>query len=490
MRRLAWAAKAFGELAAIEAKRSMRLSGRVFAFVATLALLSAAALGPQLGLYGQKANGDVDDWVGIFNGRSFLDSEELPRSAEMRFESSAADKLQKAKELAAKDFEQVERFDATIKMASKEKVTLSEAGRSLFFLMGAKPPAAPAIEAREPDLIGIAGDVPPHAWEVLSPGARARTVRFNGERKDAAEDFIHSHGRSKDKIVVAVVFGSAKASGPRRAQILVEKPEGGDNRDYFGARVWAAAWMAETLELERVDRARNAGAALSSLDPAPVTIVASRSAKEEKAGPTERELSSRAAMLAMLAIAVACAGFGGIGHGVRMEHRVEAGAFSSHAKSPLPAWVLSGSAAMGSAAGYCAPVALGIVAAFCASSAFSGGLGAGLAARGIIACAAGLAASCAIQGLGRVVFAPGRIQRFLGATMSAGGVLWAGLALVQLGSQRHGAATLGAGWIGDLAVGSDFFVALGGLIACAVAAMWAAHARIGRFERRSLGDKL
>lgn len=467
-----------------------RLGGAV-AFIGTLALLAAAALGPQLGIYGQKANGDVDDWLGVFNGRSFLDRGELPRSAEERHEFTPAAKLSRARELALKDFEQVERFDSAIKMAaSKEKITLEDSGRSLFFLIGAKPRAAPAIEARRPDVIGIAGDIPPHAWELLSPSERKVVDSFSGERKSAAESFIQSRGGNKDKIVVAVVFGSAKSSAPRRAKILIEKPEGGDNRNYFGARVWAAEWMAKTLVLERSDRASKAGVPVSNRDLRPFTTIVSRNAAAEKRPPDERELSSRATMLAMLAIAVITAGLGGIGHGARVERRIEAGALSSHAKSSLPAWALSGSAAMGSAAAVLIPVAAGIFAAFCISLAFSGGLGARQAAWGILACASGLAASCAIQGLGRVIFAPGRIQTMRGGVVVMGGGVWVVTALLEITAQRHGAATLGAGWIGDVAAGREVLAGLGGLIACAVVATWASHVRIGRFERRQLGDKL
>lgn len=91
-----WAvARAFYELAAIEARRSINWAASSLAFIATLALLIGASLGPQLGLYGIQADGDVDDWRGVFKGRSFLDPAERPRLAETSYEFSVAARLKK-----------------------------------------------------------------------------------------------------------------------------------------------------------------------------------------------------------------------------------------------------------------------------------------------------------------------------------------------------------------------------------------------------------
>lgn len=483
MTRIQESVQAFAVLAWIEATAALRSEKmKFFIFAATTcAFLSAAALGPLLGFYGQASDGDLSDPRGIFNGRSFLDSAER-RDSDIFVDASPSALLAQSQEgvfaeKAAMDFSGA--FVAAFEKGDLQ--SLSSAAQLL-------PQKSAASPLRPPDVIGVKGRVPTALLRLLSPEDRAKIVPMGQD--DSRSFMARRPGGSHGIALVAFFHSKSELREGKLADIRVEKPEGVDNDAYFGVRAWAAKWMADGIQAMRADELQDRGLSLEDVEPAPFKIAISKGS-----GASPRislpDLSARVAMLALFIISLSCAFLAALTVPVGWLGRYDDGSCSAHAKSPLASWALCLSFSVGMCLGILAPVASGIIGAWLFSFAFGGGLSLFLAIKGILACLASLVLLSTLQSLGCLFFSRpvARIAAMAGSlAFSTIGLL---LVVSLAGAQDAGSKPWG-GWLAGI-ISSDFVhsAACAAAVAVVVVALAAAmHLRVGRFERRSLGTKL
>lgn len=483
MTRVGEAVRAFIALTWIEARAAIRIENMKFPIfaAATCAFVSAAALGPQMGLYGQASDGDFSDPRGILNGRSFLDPAERSE-LDIFVDAAPSALLAQSREGVFADKASIDFSEAALAAFEKgDTQSISTAAERLT-----QKTASSAMRA--PDAIGVKGSMPPALLRLLSSEDRAKIVPLG---QDDSRSFMSRRAAGSSGIALVAFFHpESDLRDGKLADIFVQKPEGLDSAAYFGVRAWAAKWMADGIQAMRADDLRLRGLSLEEVEPAPFKVSIS---KAEGAFPriTLSELSSRVAMLALFIVSLSCALLTALVVPLGWIGRYDDGSCSAHAKSPLASGALCLSFCMGMCFSILAPVATGILGAWIFSSAFGGGLSFFLALKGIAACMASVVLFSTAQSLAFLFFShpTARIVALTVCLLVSTIALYGGISWAL--SQDAGSKPMG-GWLAGIISGNMVHSAACAAALAVVSAALAAviHFRVGRFERRPLGAKL